>query len=83
MTEGKSTTSLIQQPRAPLKALAIEYLAIQQLKQNPANARIHSQEQVRQIARSIKDLGFNVPVLGRSNRSAHCRAWSRRGRQVS
>jgi DNA modification methylase len=63
MTSGRSTASPIQQPREPLKALAIEYLPIQQLKQNPANARIHTQEQVRQIARSIKDLGFNVPVL--------------------
>ncbi len=63
MTSGKSTTLPIQQPRELLKPLAIEYLPIQQLKQNPANARIHRQEQVRQIARSIKDLGFNVPVL--------------------
>jgi DNA modification methylase len=63
MTTGRSTTSPIQQPRKALKPLAIEYLPIQHLKENPANARIHSQEQVRQIARSIKDLGFNVPVL--------------------
>jgi hypothetical protein len=33
------------------------------LKLNPKNARIHSRRQIRQIARSIRAFGFNVPVL--------------------
>src|SRR5467141_1085848 len=33
------------------------------LKPNPANARIHSKKQIRQIANSIEAFGFNVPVL--------------------
>lgn len=36
-------------------------IAILQL--NPKNARVHSKPQIRQIARSIKSFGFNVPVL--------------------
>jgi len=33
------------------------------LKLSPKNARIHSRRQIRQIARSIRTFGFNVPVL--------------------
>ena len=35
----------------------------EELKPNPANARIHSKKQIRQIANSIEAFGFNVPVL--------------------
>src|SRR5271168_3325427 len=35
----------------------------EELKPNPANARIHSKKQIRQIANSIETFGFNVPVL--------------------
>ena len=34
-----------------------------ELKLSPRNPRIHSKRQIRQIARSIKAFGFNVPVL--------------------
>ncbi len=30
---------------------------------DPRNARVHSKQQIRQIARSIQSFGFNVPVL--------------------
>ncbi len=43
--------------------LQVEYLAISDLKPNPRNARLHSQKQVHQIAASITEFGFNVPVL--------------------
>jgi len=43
--------------------LNIEYLAISDLKPNPRNARLHSQRQLHQIAASITEFGFNVPVL--------------------
>lgn len=38
-------------------------LSIQEIKVNPHNARTHSQAQIRQIAESIKTLGFGAPVL--------------------
>ena len=34
---------------------------------DPRNARVHSKQQIRQIARSIQSFGFNVPVLIDSN----------------
>ena len=43
--------------------LQVEYLAISDLKPNPRNARLHSQRQLHQIAASITEFGFNVPVL--------------------
>ena len=43
--------------------LHVEYFAISDLKPNPRNARLHSQKQLHQIAASISEFGFNVPVL--------------------
>ena len=43
--------------------LHVEYLAISDLKPNPRNARLHSKKQLHQIAASIGEFGFNVPVL--------------------
>ncbi len=43
--------------------LAIDYVQIASLKLNPNNPRLHSDKQIRQIARSIEVFGFNVPVL--------------------
>src|SRR6516162_11854398 len=34
-----------------------------ELKPDPANSRQHSKKQIKQIAKSIKAFGFNVPVL--------------------
>jgi DNA modification methylase len=46
-----------------LRKLAIEYLPVASLRPDPKNARLHSDKQVQQIARSIEAFGFNVPVL--------------------
>src|SRR5439155_3015057 len=43
--------------------LRIEHVAIERLKLDSRNPRIHSDRQVKQIAGSIKAFGFNVPVL--------------------
>jgi DNA modification methylase len=43
--------------------LAIIYRRIDALKLDPANPRLHSKKQIRQIANSIETFGFNVPVL--------------------
>src|SRR5438067_4219341 len=45
------------------KELRIVLRPAEELKPNPANARIHSKKQIRQIANSIEAFGFNVPVL--------------------
>jgi DNA modification methylase len=43
--------------------LRIEHVSIERLKLDPRNPRVHSDRQIKQIARSIKAFGFNVPVL--------------------
>lgn len=43
--------------------LQISYLSTDSLKENPNNARTHSDKQIAKIARSIKKLGFNNPIL--------------------
>jgi DNA modification methylase len=43
--------------------LEITYLQTTSLKPDPRNPRVHSDKQVRQIARSIESFGFNVPLL--------------------
>ena len=43
--------------------LAVVDRLIGELKPDPANPRLHSKKQIRQIANSIETFGFNVPVL--------------------
>ncbi len=45
-----------------VRPLAIVYLPTGDLHLNADNPRIHSERQIRQIARSIKAFGFNVPI---------------------
>ena len=52
-----------QDQPAALRRLGIEYRAISELRLSDRNPRIHSRQQIRQIARSIQAFGFNVPVL--------------------
>jgi len=47
----------------PMKVDAIKALSIDALIPYPNNARTHSAEQVSQIASSIKEFGFNNPIL--------------------
>ena len=44
-------------------SLAIEHLPIGSLRLDPQNPRQHSLRQIGQIARSIKEFGYNVPLL--------------------
>jgi hypothetical protein len=46
-----------------ISELQITYRPIGELKDNPRNARTHSKRQIRQIANSIAEFGFNNPVL--------------------
>src|SRR5207253_7045097 len=45
------------------KSREITYRAVEELKPDPANPRVHSKKQIRQIAESIRIFGFNVPIL--------------------
>lgn len=49
--------------RGDHRKLRIVYRSIEQLKADPSNPRIHSERQVRQIAKSIETFGITVPVL--------------------
>src|SRR3954447_14351919 len=46
-----------------LTDLRIEHVPVGQLRPTPRSARLHSERQLKQIARSIEAFGFNVPVL--------------------
>jgi DNA modification methylase len=46
-----------------MSTFGIEHLPLTALKPNPRNARIHSSKQLHQIAASIREFGFNNPVL--------------------
>src|SRR5438874_4679033 len=48
---------------AGAELLNMVYRPIEELKLDPANPRLHSKKQIRQIANSIKTFGFNVPIL--------------------
>src|SRR3954451_19662036 len=43
--------------------LSMHYRPIGNLKVDPQNPRVHDKKQVSQIANSIRNFGFNVPVL--------------------
>ncbi len=43
--------------------LSIAYRPLAELKAHPGNPRTHSPKQIRQIARSIEQFGFNNPIL--------------------
>ena len=55
-------TSYDRQKResAAAKSLKIVFRQIEELKPDPANPRIHSKKQIRQIANSIATFGFLV-----------------------
>ena len=62
--------------------LKIVYRPIEQLKPDPANPRLHSKKQIRQIAKSIEAFGFNVPLLIDADLNliaGHCRLFASRG----
>ena len=45
----------------------VVYRLISELRPDPRNPRAHRPSQIRQIARSIEEFGFNVPVLVDAN----------------
>ena len=49
--------------RAIRHALSVQYRPIGELRRNPKNPRLHSAQQIEQLARSIEVFGFNNPIL--------------------
>lgn len=49
--------------------MKIQTIATEVLKRNPRNARTHSANQIRQIADSIREFGFVVPIVVDENRT--------------
>ena len=45
------------------KRLQVVYRRVDELKLDPANPRVHTKKQVRQLANSIETFDFNVPIL--------------------
>jgi DNA modification methylase len=62
MTSEQPTTGLTTFGAGPAER-QIAFLAISDLKPHPQNARKHSAQQIRAIAKSIDAFGFNAPVL--------------------
>ena len=57
---GDNTRHLRPRRSKPLKII---YRSIEELTPDPANPRRHSEKQIRQIAASIEEFGFVVPIL--------------------
>jgi len=57
--------SIASQSQVPdtIRPATIEPMPVTSLRPHPGNARVHSKKQVRQIADSIRQFGFNNPVL--------------------
>ena len=62
---GVTASSAVAGAAEQVKAFeaVIQYRSIDDLKNNSHNARTHSAKQIQQIAASIKEFGFVVPVL--------------------
>src|SRR6266481_1688295 len=61
--EPQSRLAARENRSTPSSDLTVIYRRIEALKPDPANPRLHSKKQIRQIANSIEAFGFNVPVL--------------------
>jgi ParB-like nuclease domain/DNA methylase len=65
---GASDGSNLRLPRhvpqsEAMQPMAIEPMPVASLRPHPGNARTHSKKQIRQVAASIREFGFNNPVL--------------------
>jgi DNA modification methylase len=63
---GRPTDQIGAKAKSPCKQISL--LAISEIIPAPHNARKHSRQQVRAIARSIEAFGFNAPILIDRNR---------------
>jgi len=61
---------------APSMANKVEMWPIEKIRPYKNNARLHSESQIRKLMQSIKEFGFNVPLLVNKNSgliAGHCR----------
>src|SRR2546429_6694139 len=82
MSKAKTKTYCIAQHGFLPEKLAVIYRSINELKPDPANPRLHSKKQIRQIAKSIEAFGFNVALLIDADLNliaGHCRLFASRG----
>ena len=63
--------------------LKVKFLRIDELKPYANNARKHPPDQVEKIAKSIKSLGFNNPILIDGQKRRNSRSWPFRSRQTA
>jgi hypothetical protein len=54
---------VVDSAQASAPRLTISHRSISSLKPDPQNARLHSEKQIAQIAKSIAAFGYNVPIL--------------------
>jgi DNA modification methylase len=81
VARASETADPQNQPRGSARTLKIEFWAVDRLIPYARNARTHSDEQVAQIAASIKEFGFVNPVLvgpGRGIIGGHARVLAAR-----
>ena len=45
-----------------MEKMKVEYIPVSELKLYEKNAKIHTDEQIEQIKKSIKEFGFNDPI---------------------
>ena len=58
-----ATSPVVADPPADLQRLHVEYRSVEALIPSARNARTHSEEQVAQVAASIREFGWTNPVL--------------------
>lgn len=63
MTDTISDTRASEPPNKTGGQLRIDHVQLTTLRPNPRNARTHSRKQVGQIAESIRQFGFNNPLI--------------------
>lgn len=61
--QAKLQSSTENPPNIPSTPKHLEFVATDKLKPNARNARTHSKKQINQIAASIRQFGFNNPIL--------------------
>ena len=59
----KAQSNFLESRSTPNPTLNIVYRRIEELRPDPANPRRHTKKQIRQVGKSLKTFGFNVPIL--------------------
>jgi DNA modification methylase len=63
MTRKFRSSKVVQRQKTLSGKLSVRYVPVDTVRPDPNNPRIHTEKQVKQIAKSISTFGFNVPIL--------------------